>query len=294
MPDFEPDHDSVSHAEATSSRLINDLRRVSKERPPAATRRKLFSESRYSEQAKSAPIHDVLANVNQMATEFAAARRWGGEIPCMKLNGGELAPISFSEFLAPPTRPTYGASEDWLDIWDQHFPFRLRTRLWRKTLKRLRQSEERVVITDIREALEVVQRNLTSFLSYRFAGMQRSWTQEVETRERGEMKRRGSSPTSGKSKGSTPPPPPVGSLPTAGPPGVLRVQVSSLTPGLRIHVANAYFINWVYFGSPTTPVVGYVLPGRYVFAGDGPTLPNRTEDPTVFCIPNDFFPAVRF
>jgi hypothetical protein len=60
------------------------------------------------------------------------------------------------------------------------------------------------------------------------------------------------------------------------------------TPGLRIHISPAYFISWIYFGSPTTPVSSYVLPGRYVFAGDGPMLPQLTVDNGIFSIPPNY------
>jgi len=39
-------------------------------------------------------------------------------------------------------------------------------------------------------------------------------------------------------------------------------------------------------------VASYVLPGRYIFAGDGPMLPRRKKDPTIFCIPADYHPAI--
>jgi hypothetical protein len=75
----------------------------------------------------------------------------------------------------------------------------------------------------------------------------------------------------------------------------LQVQVSCITPGLRIHISSAYFINWVYFGSPTTPVIGYTLPGRYIFSGDGAMLPKREIDDIVFNISPSFQPSlVRF
>jgi hypothetical protein len=93
-------------------------------------------------------------------------------------------------------------------------------------------------------------------------------------------------PPRGKGSSSLPRPPAVG------PGGGLQVQVSCLTPGLRIHISPAYFISWVYFGSPTTPVASYVFPGRYIFAGDGPMLPRRKKDPTIFCIPADYYPTL--
>jgi hypothetical protein len=287
MPEFELDEESVSRAEKLSSRLMHDLREASEGGSQSETRRGLFSESRYSDEEEGVPLGDVVANVNQMAMEFATARRWDGEIPCLKLDDGGLAPISLTEFFAGPSSSFYG-SEDWVELWDRYFggPFPPH-RLWREILKRSERQEERVVVSDVREAEAAVQRSLNAFLSYRFAGMKRwaKWIKGIGS------DRPGGPPwwpfRRMNSIGGAPP------TPAVSPGGGLRVQVSCNTRGLRIHVSPAYFISWVYFGSPTSPVVSYVLPGRYIFAGDGPMLPRRRKDPTVFCIPADYNPDLK-
>jgi hypothetical protein len=276
MPEFELDEESVSRGEKLSSRLMDDLRRVSEKGAEPEMRRELFSEQRYSDQADGVPINDVLADVGQLAVEFAAARRWHGEVPCLKLDDGTLAPISFSEFFGGPLWLSYG-SADWFELWDRYFglPFPPGG-FWREILRRSG-PEEQVRITNLEEAEGGLKRNLGGFLSYRFAGMKR-WGEWIQGRygiSRSKLP-----------SGGTPPPPAVG------PGGGMQVQVSCLTPGLRIHISPAYFITWVYFGSPTTPVAGYVLPGRYVFAGDGPMQPRRKKDPAVFCIPADYHPTL--
>jgi len=286
MPDFEPDQDSVSRAEKLSSRLMGDLRSVSEERPPAKMRRELFSERRYSEYAEGVPINDVLGNVNQMAAEFAAARRWNGEIPCMKVGDGELAPISLNEFFGGPMMPSYG-SEGLREFWDRNLPFPPH-RFWREMVRGSGLDEERIVITDIRDAEGGLNRSLIGFLSYRFAGIKRwaDWIRGVGDRGLGGSNWPPRGPSTSQGPSSSPPPPAVG------PGGGLQVHVSCITPGLRIHVSPAYFISWVYFGSPTTPVASYLLPGRYIFAGDGPMQPRRKTDPAVFCIPADYYPSL--
>ena len=192
--------------------------------------------------------------------------------------------------------PSYG-SEGWIEWWTRSYDFPvppyhyLRDFVWQAS-----REEERLVVINIREAEEGVGRGLNGFLSYRFAGMKwigsrlfggsrgprlgfaevkklPEWFRWIGTRFFGRH-----------------PPPPV-----ICPGGGLQFQVSCLTRGLRIHVSPAYFINWVFFGSPTTPVTSCVLPGRYVFAGDGPMLPTLTQDPAVFCIPPSFHaPLTRF
>ena len=115
MPDFELDKESVSRAEKLSSRLMEDLRMVSEKGPPSEMRRELFSEERYANQAEGVPISDVVEHVGQMATEFALAHRWDGEILCLKLEEGELIPISMAEFFGGPSWPGFG-SEDWIEL----------------------------------------------------------------------------------------------------------------------------------------------------------------------------------
>jgi len=249
-------------------------------------RREFFSEQRYAEQAEGVPINDVVFNVGQMAGEFAMARRWKVGIPCLKLHDGDLAPISMAEFFGGSNWPSYG-SEEWIRFWERYGPSPFPShRFWGEFPRQSEQGEEGVVVTDISEAVGGVERNLRSFLSYRFAGIKRwrEWIQGIG----GQFFRGSKGPPQSKGPGGGSPPPP----PAFGPGGGLQVQVSCLTPGLRIHVSPAYFITWVFFGNPTTPVTSYVLPGRYVFAGDGPMLPRRTKDHGVFCIPPTYHPAL--
>jgi hypothetical protein len=286
MADFELDGESVARAERLSSRLMSDLRQASEGGPQSEIRRELFSERRYSEKEEGAPISDVVTNVSQIAMEFATARRWDGEVPCLRLDNGELAPVSLSEFFPAPSS-SFDGSENWFEWWDRYFggPFPPH-RLWRELVKGSGRQEEGFVVTDVREAEGALQRNLNGFLAYRFAGIKR-WSDWI----RGVGTFRPDSPPRDKSrnKGSRGPIP----SPSVSSGGGLRVQVSCGTRGLRIHVSPAYFISWVYFGSPSSPVVSYVLPGRYVFAGDGPMLPRRRKDPTIFCIPADYRPELK-
>jgi hypothetical protein len=286
MLEFEPDQESVSRAEQLSSRLLGDLQMVMEAGAPSDMRSEIFSEHRYVEQAEDVPVGDVVVNVGQMATEFAMARRWGGEIICLKLGSGDLAPISIAELFGGPMWGPYG-SEHWIELWDRCVPFPFPPhRFFRDVIRRSAREEERVVVLDLGEALKGVGDSLGRFLSYRFAGMRKwgHWIHGRRSQRFGGSRRppRGS----GIGRGDSPLPPAVG------PGGGLQVQVSCLTHGLRIHVSHAYFISWVFFGSPTTPVTSYVLPGRYIFAGDGPMLPTRTEDDAIFCIPPTFYPSL--
>jgi hypothetical protein len=254
MAEYKPDEESVLRAERISSRLMDDLREVTEIGPQREMRRELFSEQRYSGETEGVPIGDVLDNVNQMAVEFEAARRCVADIR-MALKSG---------------------SSSWIGILVAHSPLH---HIWRDTMKDFARQDSAFLVTDVREAAESIQRALTQFLSYRFAGMKRwfDWAQRGGTKPpRWPFRRRGNPP-----------------LPPLSDGGGLKVRVSCNTRGLRIHVSPAYFVSWVYFGSPTSPVVSYVLPGRYIFAGDGPMMPKRRTDPTVFCIPADYNPQLK-
>jgi hypothetical protein len=227
--------------------------------------RTVFTERRYAKQAGKVPIKDILVNVRQLAIELALARRWDGEVLCFKLPGGEIIPISMTAFFGSPL-PSHG-SKDWT-LWSHaffNFPFPPH-KFWREYIRQTGQTEQ-FEITGVGTAEERVGLSLSEFLSFRFAGI-KQWAEWIGMARRKRLV--SSSPAA---------PPPFGPL------GSLQVEVSCQTPGLRVHIAPAYFINWVYFGSPTTPVTGNVLPGRYLFAGDGPMLPTLTQDSGVFCIP---------
>jgi hypothetical protein len=52
----------------------------------------------------------------------------------------------------------------------------------------------------------------------------------------------------------------------SGPGGYLSFQVQTRQSGLRIHYSPSYLLDWSnVFGAPTTPVDGWIRPGRYKF-----------------------------
>lgn len=272
MEDFELGNDSLTRATALSSRLMDDVRALAKAKPGSWSRisRETFSADRYSEQAEGVPISDVVANVSRMATEFALAHLWDDKVLCWKLDDGSLAPVSLTQLIGS----LFGGTPQWFKYWEEYDPFAVPT--YRVLLESLRdhwRDTDDLSLVSTAEAESSVGRNLQSFLSYRFAGFKAwfEWMRENQFLGGSRGPRGGDGGTS----------PPL----TFGPGGGLQVQVSCLAPGLRIHVSPAYFVNWVYFGSPTTPVSSYVPPGRYVFAGDGPMLPIPTMDHAVFSVP---------
>lgn len=81
------------------------------------------------------------------------------------------------------------------------------------------------------------------------------------------------------------PPVPPANL-NAQPPRTLPVRVFSQTTGARVSYSPAYFIHYVVLGSPTSPAVGTLLPGRYIFQIT--SSQTKTFDPGVFDIPPQF------
>lgn len=58
------------------------------------------------------------------------------------------------------------------------------------------------------------------------------------------------------------------------PGGTLPFSVSTQAHGLRVWSCPAVLVNQgTVYGSPTSPVPGYLRPGRYIFGADGPTQP---------------------
>ncbi len=47
----------------------------------------------------------------------------------------------------------------------------------------------------------------------------------------------------------------------------LPFEVNTRTPGIDVEHAPAWFLSWDFFGGPTTPTEGWILPGLYRFRG---------------------------
>ena len=280
------DGDSDERARSLSYELVNSLRSISNVRVNIRegwARRPLykqFSKATFKKQAGEAPIGDVVADVGQMAEEFAIAREYySRRVLCWKLDDAGWVPVSITKNLLH----TVGISEEDLAFSEafqalEHSNSYLRPRIWHKVVDRAHEVNPRFHVFHVQETEGQLESNLTAFLSARFTGM------EVLNREAGgiaDIGGLGSGPShdgGGLEHGATAPP-------RVGVPNGLRVKVSCVTPGMRIHIAPAYFINWAVFGSPSTPVVNFVIPGRYVFAGDAPQQRILQRDNGVFPIP---------
>jgi len=74
--------------------------------------------------------------------------------------------------------------------------------------------------------------------------------------------------------------------------GLFDVEVKCRTAGYRILVTPAYLVDWVFFGSPSSPVTKKLQPGRYIFGTDS-IDGTITDDGVIFQIPDDYKPQLR-
>jgi len=268
-PEFEPDEESTSRASALTSRLMENLKMVVEERTEPAEVREIFAPEHYAERVEGVPVADVVENVGRMATEFMLLNQFESDVLCCRLGDGQPAPVSISKLLGG--LPAHYPTDAFLRIMGTS---PIGGNFVQALLRDHQQQDPSLTFVDVREAEDSTERNLGAFLSYRFAGMKvwNEWIQRFQN------------------FGSGVPNDPIPS--EIGPGGGLQVEVFCRTRGLRIHISPAYFIDWVFFGSPTTPVASYVLPGRYIFAGDGPMLPTRVRDEAVFSIPPTYRPSL--
>ncbi|HYE24710.1 MAG TPA: hypothetical protein VEG32_05870 [Clostridia bacterium] len=79
----------------------------------------------------------------------------------------------------------------------------------------------------------------------------------------------------------------VASSVTLTPAPYLPFTVCTRTPNLDLEQAPAYFLNWTYFGGPTTPTNGWILPGLYRFRGRD-AAGRHYNDPVKFKVPPTF------
>jgi hypothetical protein len=196
------------------------------------------------------PLSDVIYNLERLSLLLAYSRSTDFPLPCLQINGTLVAIDLISEIL--PSRHLSVSLDFLVDSqWLYYLFRRMSRRGWEF-------NDEGVISVSPFEVEESTRVSLSSFLAYRIAGI-------------------GDTPsdTGGVFAFNLP----------AAPTTYLTVKVSTANPGLQLSAAPAYFINWMYFGAPTSPVTGYLLPGMYIFGGSGPLQPKFKFDPTPIAIP---------
>jgi hypothetical protein len=251
-----PDARSTALANKISAQVINN---VLSDRPSL------------SDVITSFPMWDVAGNMDVLSLWLSASSRLDGRIPCMRSDGQNWLPYvpALSELRDGRLRAF-------------QFPGATRGVVFRRLFAEFVEGEFRGVpkveaseqegyrfrLCKSTDVMATVDNLLSSFLSYRIWAYASSfWRVHLWPR---------------------PSTSPIGAPQV----NYLNVTVSTVNPGLRIFSSPVYFITWTYFGAPTTPVSGPLLPGRYLFSGQGSLVPIFTCDPAQFNIPPTLNPVL--
>ena len=296
MPDnnYHPDEESEELARKLASSTVEDLRRL-RESPRESDTSPISLEANARELGVDAPMRDVTFVMQEFAWQWELAREFDGRMPCVRIGDGEQAetvPLSLP-FEWPFPRPF--RSWRWMRRF-YPFPPEFFFEAYQDFL-RSRGESEGISVESADNVLKQLQNGLGSFLAYRIAGF-RAWVGWMMGREERRQEdfggKGGKRPPGGGGRGrsgsgGSPPLPPSSS-----PGGGLGVEVSCMTHGLTLEFSHAYFIHFLNFGAPTSPVKNTLLAGRYVFQGKGPMYPTGTPRSPVFRIPPDYKPVITY
>jgi hypothetical protein len=230
---------------------------------------KLLDRQRIADPEADAPavrdglyVGDIQEEARQFWNDAELVEGLGSRFPAIRFNDAITVPIAFSPISPFPFRDIASP----LPRFYHDLAYRF-LREWEET-----RSDWKVTL-DVGEAVETFRSGVVNFLATRIASVDRFFGQDV---------------------GYTgvplvplmlPPPPPrwfsQARIRTVG----FTVTVHSNNPGLRIHVSASFRVNWRFFGAPSTPTVGTLTGGIYLFAADGGPYAGITPDPGTFDIP---------
>lgn len=268
-----------SRATVLANELIRDIRRRSRavrnrsRFRPEESRRLYFRTDAYEEARQGAHMADVEACVlrfDRVVQIFAA-----NDLSRGRVESGHLPAWLDDEGIAVPVDPTDAFLESLSVGGGIQYPIQQRMN-FASLYRNSSETRDRIKFLPIEKALEEFHRGLVEFLMVRVD----------ESRHEGPGTS-GSTPLAqGPSdaraevsvrpaKASVAQPQKVvfrslgAAATTSGltAPPYLPFTVHSRTPGLDIEQAPAYFLSWTFFGGPTTPSDGYILPGLYRFRG---------------------------
>jgi hypothetical protein len=288
--DYRPDEESEELARKLANSTVKDLWRASKssgDSDGSAVTLDLHAR----ELGIDAPMRDVTFVMEEFAWQLELARQFDGQMPCVRTGDDEQAetvPLSI-EFEWPFPRHL----RSWRSL--RRF-FRFPPEFFYEEYRDMlgsRGKSEGISMESSDNVLERLESGLGDFLSYRIAGFRAwmGWVMGKEQRGQGNFDAKGGRKPpggggggKGRSGSGGPPPPPSSWSPGGG----LGVEMWCSTPGLTIEFSHAYFIHFMNFGAPSSPVKNTLLAGRYVFQGKGPTYPKGTPRSQVFRVPPDY------
>lgn len=203
----------------------------------------------------SLPLADVSATVERFQLQQRVHQRYGLPIPAIPLADDDPLPAAVLPPIGHSLAPTRGEGE--IQALDRG----------REALARsLDQMGLGIVDLDPAAAREITRRRLSQFLSIRLLAKEQD--SRAPRRLAGVIRRR-----------------PAATSPAS--PG-LPFKVTTQAPGLRIHWSPAYFYEpeHVFAFGLSTPVDGWLAPGRYIFGAVGPQTDLTFEFGSIYDLPN--------
>lgn len=201
-----------------------------------------------------ASIIDVEVNTRQFVAELDVLADFDLRFPAVKLGDGELVPVSLGA-ITPPlvggiwTRgllPKMHRSP----YWDEYFDYARRG---------LEQALKEVPTLPIETARKTFMTRARKFLATRYAGVRAQRSKDSRF-----------TPLSNLNMAQY-----IGGPPVAMPGCHFYVHTNS--PGLTAYWSGAYYISSNYLGAPTTPAVGVLQAGTYVFGVAGGAYRNTLQ-----------------
>jgi hypothetical protein len=225
--------------------------------------------SQFAEQyhyiADEVPIRDVTSSLATATVDFTRYREVGS-VPAIKTDDG-IIPMSVSSFAGNTLGREGYLHSSYID------PSRMGD-----TMSRWADESPTRTILRFADAQVQMFTHLTDYLGVRIAGMRHWVAQKIDGRVGI------ASPAMG-DEADQPTNSPTGE-------GLFPVKVSCKKEHCRIFVSRAYFVDWIFFGYPSTPVKGHLMSGRYIFGTDA-IQPKVFEDSGVFRIPDNYTPELE-
>lgn len=209
-----------------------------------------------SSSSDNVAINDVKENLKELKQQIAILKRFGiNDFPCFIVNE-DLIPIDIFQLLQLERYyPYYRDLYDKNILFDEYLYY-----MFRRDGLRNFKFVKNVGFDSLKSNLE---RLVRPFLEIRFASL---FDREIRNDIQSNVKTSTNSTTN----------------------NYLTVKVNTINQGLDISASPAYFISWKKFGSPTSPVTGYLMPATYLFAATGVNLPKFTIDKIPVDIPPNF------
>ncbi len=258
--DFEPTKEELQNAGRISDQLVQQWREQLGNNTREVQQLRI-----HDARLSRVDLRDVSDTIGKVAKHSNFFLSKLGSVPCITLPTGEMPICSTGEFFGSNM-----VGNHWIEnVTPAQDSGVLSGELDLMTSKFLGR-EDHPMLATLKESAEFLHDALSRFLSHRFGAYRQNGGPKVDRSDQ-----LGYS-TSWKNPGDIK----NGSI-------YVSVQCNSL--GLRVHSSPAYFVDWQYFGHPSDPLVqGWLLPGRYIFATDGPGMPEYISDNGVVAIPSTY------